>query len=170
MKVCLWSLFSFATENQRGWKNAWGTKMLCVCDGAWLYIKTEYTYIVAPGEDRAPLRGDASACGAVDTWPGLVGVYGDDGGTVRVAWGSRRLRATWKGQGSCVHGKSEEWCFTAFHVGETALPTANSHLFHTYPVNLTLIQFKCIQTPWLSKSQHKPGLCYKRSYWWWLLT
>jgi len=27
----------------------------------------EQTYIVAPGENRAPLCGDASTCGAVDT-------------------------------------------------------------------------------------------------------
>lgn len=31
------------------------------------------TYIVAPGENRAPLCGDASPCGAVNARPGLVG-------------------------------------------------------------------------------------------------
>lgn len=44
-----------------------------------------YTYIVAPGEHRAPLCGNTGTRGAVDTRPGLVGVYGDDGGTVGVA-------------------------------------------------------------------------------------
>lgn len=56
--------------------------LVCVC---------EQTYIVAPGEDRAPLCGYTSACGAAETRPGLVGVYREDGGTVGVAGGCRRL-------------------------------------------------------------------------------
>ncbi len=79
-------------------------------------LSQEQTYIVAPGENRAPFRWDAGACGAVETWPGLIGIYWDDGGTVRVAWGSRCLRATRKGQtGREVNVWFDMSCFTTFN-------------------------------------------------------
>lgn len=57
------------------------------------YFSQDWTYVIAPGENRAPFCGDASTCTAVDTWPGLVGLHRNYGGAVRVSWASRRLWA-----------------------------------------------------------------------------
>lgn len=73
----------------------------------WRYQKVQSlffpsrSYIVAPGENRAPLCGDAGPCGAVNAGPGLVGGDWDDSGAVRVAWSTRRLRAEQKNRENC---------------------------------------------------------------------
>lgn len=104
------------------------------------------TYIVAPGEHRAPLCGDTRSCGAVDSWPGLVGVNWDDRGTVRAAWGSRCVWATQRGRGI----SEADVCFEKQCHGT----------FGIRPSFCSLTSLSClIRYIYLKiKSQYKPGL------------
>lgn len=88
--LCVWECLSLCLvwQTEEGWHHHFTLRS----------FSQGQTYIIAPGENRAPFSRDASACGAVDPWPRLVGVYRDDGGTDGVAWGSRCLWATQTGQ------------------------------------------------------------------------
>lgn len=152
---CTWKHFALCKritkrmENPGGHNNVRQNQASIITSHQDLFSQ-EQTYIVAPGENRAPLCGYTGACATVDTWPGLVGVYWDDGGTVRVAWGSGRLWATRTEWESCeVHVQFEKLQFNKVF----GCSFQHSLLLHTcsYTVNSTNIFTH------LNSLQYEPG-------------